>query len=197
MWIDKNLNWNYHVDKMCSKLSRRLGILRRVKFNLPKETLYMLYNSIVLPLFDYGDVVYGNCSAITLKGLQVLQNRGARMLLDCHYRTYSVIMLSELKLLNIKDRLNFHKICLVYKYRNGLVPQYLAEIFSNVRDKHEHHTRAQTRQNLTLVKPKNNQLKRSFKYSSALNWNNFNPVIRNATSLNIFKSAYLKSHFNN
>ncbi len=58
MWIDKNLNWNYHVDKMCSKLSRRHRILRRVKFNLPKETLYMLYNSIVLLLFDYGDVVY-------------------------------------------------------------------------------------------------------------------------------------------
>ncbi len=37
--------------------------------------------------------------------------------------------------------------CLVYKCRNGL-----AEIFSNVSDKHEHHTRAQTRQNLTLVK---------------------------------------------
>ncbi len=98
-------------------------------------------------------------------------------------------MLSELKWLNIKDRLNFHKMCLVYKCRNGLVLQYHAETFSNVSDKHVHHTRAQT-----LVKPKNNQLKRSFKYSGALNWNNLNPVIRNA-SLNIFKYAYLKSHF--
>ncbi len=85
--------------------------------------------------------------------------------------------------------------CLVYKCRNGLVPQYLAETFNNVCDKHEHHTRTQTRQNLTLVKPKNNQLKLSFKYSVALNWNNLNPGIWNATSLNIFKSAYLKSHF--
>ncbi len=79
MWIDKNMNRNYYIDKMCSKLSRRLGILRRLKINLPEETLYMLYNSIVLPLFDYGDVVYGNCSAITLKRLQVLQNRGTRL----------------------------------------------------------------------------------------------------------------------
>ncbi len=69
------------------------------------------------------------------------------------------------------------------------VLQYLAETFSNVSEKNEHHTRAQTHQNLTLVKPKNNQLKRSFKYSGASNWNNLNPVIRNATSLNIFKSA--------
>ncbi len=81
--------------------------------------------------------------------------------------------------------------CLIYKCRNWLVPQYLAETFSNFIDKHEHHTRAQTPKNLTLVKPKNNQLKWSFKYSGALNWNNLNPVIRNATSLNIFKSAYI------
>ncbi len=80
--------------------------------------------------------------------------------------------------------------CLVYKCRNGLVPQYLAETFSNVSDKHEHHTRAHTRQNRTLVKPNNNQLKRSFKYSGALNWNHLNPVIRNATSLNIFKVSF-------
>ncbi len=82
MWINKDINWNYYIDKMCSKLSRRLRILCRVKFNLPKETIYMLYNSIIMPPFDYSDVVYGNCSAIRLKGLQVLQSRGSRMLLD-------------------------------------------------------------------------------------------------------------------
>ncbi len=49
--------------------------------------------------------------------------------------------------------------CLVYKCRNGLVSQYLLETFGNVSDKHEHHTRGQTRQNQTLVKPMNNQLK--------------------------------------
>ncbi len=78
----------------------------------------------------------------------------------------------------------------------GVSLGYIAETFSNVSDKHEHHTRAQTHQNLTLVKPKNNQQKRSFKYSGALNWNNLNPVIRKSKNLNRFKSAYLKSHFN-
>ncbi len=57
------------------------------------------------------------------------------MFFDCDYRTHSVNMLSELKWLNIKDRLNFHKMCLVYKGRNGLVLQYLAETFSNISSK--------------------------------------------------------------
>ncbi len=64
MWIDRNITWNYNIDQMCSKLSRRLGILRRVKFNLPKETLYTLYNAIVCHFCYYGDVVYANYSVI-------------------------------------------------------------------------------------------------------------------------------------
>ncbi len=80
------------------------------------------------------------------------------MLLYCDYITHSVDMLSELKWLNTKDRVNFHKMCFVYKCRNGLVPQYLPETFSNVSDIHEHHTQTKTHQNLNLVKPKNNKL---------------------------------------
>ncbi len=49
------------------------------------------------------------------------------MLLDCDNRKQSVNILAEHKWLNIKDRVNFHKKCLVYKCRNGLVPQYLTE----------------------------------------------------------------------
>ncbi len=43
-------------------------------------------------------------------------------------------MLSEFKWLSINDRVNFPKMCLVYKCRNGLVPQYprVAETFSNI-----------------------------------------------------------------
>ncbi len=75
---------------------------------------------------------------------------------------------------------------IVYKCRSGLVPQYLAEHFSNISDKHEYYTRTNSCKNLNLVKPKNHQddqLKQSFKYSGAVNGNDLNPVIRNATNL--------------
>ena len=195
MWFDENLNWNHHIDKMCAKLSKRLGMLRRIKFNLPKETLLMLYNTMVLPLIDYGNVVYSNCSATSMKKLQVMQNKGARMILNCHYRTHIVDMLKELKWLNVKDRAEFHKMCLVYKSKNGLVPSYISDLMSQVTERHEHETRSRTQNNLCLVKPKNNQLKRSFQYSGALGWNNLSTEIRSAPSLTSFKAKYLKAHF--
>ncbi len=123
----------------------------------------MLYNVIVVSLFDYGDVIYGKCSDSALKRLHMLQKGWERMLLDCDYHDYRkqivliIDILSELKWLNIKDWMTFHKISLVYKCRNGLVPQYYAETFSNVSnvsDKHEHHARTKTRQSPNLDKPK-------------------------------------------
>ncbi len=42
-------------------------IMCRALIILPKETLSMLYNVIVLLHFDDGDVIYENCSAICTK----------------------------------------------------------------------------------------------------------------------------------
>ncbi len=112
-------------------------------------------------------------------------------------------MLSELKSVNIMDTVDFHKMCLFYKYRTRLVPEYLQKHSVTYGIKHEHHTRTRTCQSLNqvkhnkLVKHSDNQLKRLFKYSGALNWNDLNPVIRHATSLNIFTSVHLRSHFSN
>ncbi len=54
MWIySYSMNGIYHIDTMCAMLSRRLGILHKIKFSLPVGPLSMLYNVIVLPLFDY------------------------------------------------------------------------------------------------------------------------------------------------
>ncbi len=63
------------------------------------------------------------------------------------------------------------------------IPQYLAKTFSNESDKHKHHTRITTHQSLNLVKLKNNQQKRIFKYNVAVNWNDLNRVIRKATGI--------------
>ncbi len=60
----------------------------------------MLYNTLVLPLFDYGNIIYRTTEQTFLKQLQILQNKGARMLLNCHYRTHIIDMLTGWQLKN-------------------------------------------------------------------------------------------------
>ena len=55
--IDCNLRWQEHVDNLCKRISMKLAVLRRIKPFLPKKSLITVYNSTILPLFDYACIV--------------------------------------------------------------------------------------------------------------------------------------------
>ncbi len=57
--IDESLTWDKHIYKMCNKIRKKLGLLKRLKKCIPSNTLIMLFNSLVLPHFDYANVVWG------------------------------------------------------------------------------------------------------------------------------------------
>ncbi len=59
MWLDVNLDWHYHIDVMRSKISRRIGMLKRVRSYLTEDLTTKLHNAMVLPLFDYCVTIYG------------------------------------------------------------------------------------------------------------------------------------------
>ncbi len=99
--FNKNLNWHKHIDKMFAKISQRLGLLERIRFSIPNVTSRMLYNTLVLSLFDYGNTIYRTTDQTYLKQLQILQNKGACMLLICHYRTKIRDMLTELNWMTV------------------------------------------------------------------------------------------------
>ena len=49
--------WQDHISAIVNKVNQRLGVLARVKQMLPLQSRLTLYNSLVLPLFDYSDIV--------------------------------------------------------------------------------------------------------------------------------------------
>ncbi len=61
MYIDDNLKWNVHID-IVPKISAKIGVLRSLRKIIPTATLRLLYNAIVLPHFNYDDVVYDSAT---------------------------------------------------------------------------------------------------------------------------------------
>ncbi len=76
----ENLTWDKHIYKMCNKISKKLGLLKRLKKFIPSNTLIMLFNSLVLPHFDYANVVWGTACGTQIKYVYKLQKRAARIL---------------------------------------------------------------------------------------------------------------------
>lgn len=63
--------------------SKVIGILKRIKYVFPFKARVLFYNGLVLPLFDYADVVWGDKNNIALMdNIQVLQYKAAKIILD-------------------------------------------------------------------------------------------------------------------
>ena len=50
--LDPGLSWSDHIDHIASKISARLGMLRKACKVIPREACITHYDSMILPLFD-------------------------------------------------------------------------------------------------------------------------------------------------
>ena len=68
--IDENLCWDKQIENVSKKVSKGIGMLRRVKPFVSIGTLIItyLYQALIQPHFDYCSMVWGNCGQ-TLKGM--------------------------------------------------------------------------------------------------------------------------------
>ena len=78
--IDDKLDWHSHKEKLTKKIASGIGPLKRIRHLIPASTLHLIYQALVKPHFDYGDIVWDNCGKTLRDKLQKLQNRAARVM---------------------------------------------------------------------------------------------------------------------
>ena len=73
LWIDDNLTWEVQIDHICSKMAGNIGIIKRIRNFILKESLLTLYRTLVEPYLRYCNIVWGQCNETLLDKLQTLQ----------------------------------------------------------------------------------------------------------------------------
>ena len=76
--IDSNLSWKFHIDYVCQKVSKTIGIIKLRHF-VPRHVLLTLYRSLILPYISYGICAWGHTAETHLHRLLVLQKRALRL----------------------------------------------------------------------------------------------------------------------
>ena len=61
--IDKNLNLNTHLSKLCKKVGQKITALARVAKILPFDQRHILFNSFIEPQFSHCSIVWMFCSS--------------------------------------------------------------------------------------------------------------------------------------
>ena len=91
--INEHLSWNDQIQNVVAKVSKGIGMLRRIRQFVLKSRIY---NAIVLSNFDYCSLVWDNCCENLTDKLQKLQNRAARTITGRTYDVSSDDVLKEL-----------------------------------------------------------------------------------------------------
>ena len=188
---DENLHWNLHIESMLNRIGKMVGFLGRLRRSLSESVLKLVYKSIILPYFDYGDIIYSATYKKYTDKLQKLQNRAGRIILRIKPESHVSVaeMHNSLSWQHLEDRWRNHSLVIMYKIMNNLTPDYLRNEFELVN--HSYISRFGPR--LHLPKPRTENLKRSFKYRCAKAYNELSADIKSATSVNLFKSKLYMS----
>lgn len=180
--VDEQLKWKSHIGTVVTKVSKGIGMIRRMKDFVPQNTLISVYNAIVLPHFDYCSLVWDTCENYLQEKLQKMQNRAARVITGKTYEVRSVEILSELNWKSLVERRNENKAVFMYKIRKGECPESISNIF-NVKNNQQYSLRSDNL-DYALEKPRTNFLKKSISYSGAKLWNELPNRLKDNISLN-------------
>ena len=70
VFIDNNLKFTKQINKIKKRAMNVTRQIHRINYFLPIDQKMMLYNTIIAPLFNYGDVIWGGCDEKDSQSLQ-------------------------------------------------------------------------------------------------------------------------------
>ena len=149
VYFDENLKFNYHEEQMSASANRALGsIINKYKSNkyLPFHVYSKLFNSCVVPIIDYGSLVYCGSKRPLLERVQTTAARiflgvtkyaphfaiqGDIGWMTCKYR----LKLNNIRFWNHLIRLNENRLCKIimrwdYSISYNNWSSYVQEIFN-------------------------------------------------------------------
>ena len=87
-----------------------------------------MYKSFILPLFDYADIVWDNCTDTQSKMLENLHLEAMRIIIGGIRGTSHQKLYIESGFCTLKERRKRHKLLMFHKMILGLCPQYISDL---------------------------------------------------------------------
>ena len=184
--FNQSLTWSDHIGNLVTKAACCVGLLRRISRKIPRQCLEILYKSMVLPIMEYGDVIYDGSADSHLDRLEKVQRQAALCCTGAYKHTNHATLLHELGWPPLSTRRRHHRLNIMYKIQNNLAPPYLTSICPQLtRDRTDYNLR--TGMNITTPQQRTATYHKSFFPQSINNWNALNLHTRNSPTIISFK----------
>ena len=122
--VSGNCTWNSHIEQMCAKANRVLGLVKRLcgRDIRDVQTRKLLYTALVRPLLEYSSSLWSPYLVKHRRLIENIQRRATKFILNYPPREVSYTnRLDQLNLLPLDFRRQMHDLVLLFKYKSGTV----------------------------------------------------------------------------
>ena len=134
-WLDKHLNFKFHIDSLSKKLKFTIGFFYRLKACFAQAARKKLVTGLFLSQLDYGDVIYRFACPTTLAKLDPLYHAALRFITNSPFRTHHCNLYAAVGWFSLEARRLQHWYTFIYKaILGGILPSYISAKFALVRN---------------------------------------------------------------
>lgn len=184
--FDQYMAWDEQVKNICKKVNGAIHAMYRLRNFLDSRVKQTLIQSLIMPIFDYADVVQVGMSEELTGKLQKIMNTCIRYIFnlkkDCRVTPYY----NKLEWLKVKQRREEHAAVYIFKIIHTQQPSYLTTCFTFLSQNHHFNTRSDNK--LLIPQHKTNYYNHSFAVSVARFWNSLPSSVRNENKLGKFRT---------
>lgn len=174
--LDSSLSFQPHINKLRSKIKSRIGFLFRNRASFTYAAKLALVKMTIIPMFDFGDVIYRTAPNFLLKKLDVIYHSVIRFVTNAPYNTHHCELYALVGWPSLTMRRLTHWYQLIYKSLLGKVPLYLSCLVTIAVP-----TRSlRSSRYIALVTPKvcTTFGRQSFQFAAANDWNGLQKTLK-------------------
>ena len=144
--LNTRLTWHTHVSEISKKISRAVGIIKKMQWIFPTEILLAIYNALVLPHINYCILSWGADS----NTIFILQKKAVRAIVSAGYNAHTEPFFKLYNLLKIEDIYKFRLLVLYHNISHLKTPQYLDIFLPNTSQGNIHYAMRNPRLQLSV-----------------------------------------------
>ena len=119
--INSKLNWDTHTNVIGKRISRAVGVIKKLQLVFPKTILLTIYNALILPHINY---------CLLSWGLTLLQKRAIRAISSAGYNAHTEPLFKFYNVLKVEDIYNYRLLVLYYNLKHTNVPFHIASFMA-------------------------------------------------------------------
>ena len=128
IYFSNDGSWHKHIEYIKEKAWTRINIMRRLKYEIDRKSLEIIYTTFIRPILEYADVIWDNCGDYEKQELEKIQNEAARIATAASKLISIRNLYNEIGWETLEKRRINHKLILFYKMYNNLTPDYLSSL---------------------------------------------------------------------